>query len=772
MSYTDEQIDTMLKKKQDIDCGYNVCEMNQLLSNKVGLDAFNLLKNYVGEYKLLFRGWVDDEAILRKKGDDDLENSINGIDVRVDAIEKQIGNGQNAVTSVSSIDDLTKTTNNYDGKTIYVKDVGMFIYQDSTQTWVRDLITDKQIINVSLKSDLSNILTWNGRLCFVANDGLYRYNSLKSSWERDTFDVSKISMASSLDELNNLQNNYDGKSVYVSDVGLYRYNSVTSKWVRDLNTDKLLITAPSTDYLKNSIPSWDGRLAYVSGDGNYKYDLSSNKWVKQDFLEASGISVSNWLSNLAITPDLFLTQAGNDDLTAFYLACDKANSLNLPVTLLARTYQLSDAVDLRKASYGISTASTRFSATTLRAIANPSKSTAFVNYQNMDRAKLGGFRVDANSLFDVGIDTSYPVVGPSLNLTYETIWVRGYIKIGWLAENNSDAYFRSCAIFEPSSLADSTVVAIRCITIGGPAQFECCNLLGGKQQVSAQHITNVMCVTCGVEFMGGSWNVYSAVGTHHFGSKDTNACFTISGEIRGFTVQGGLCEANNGGYLFNGTGANNVLTGSFEFNATQTKADQGEMYLSKGTVGTKFGTLVCRFTGGFSILQNKSNLGFFDDISYSSTNTGSIVETKNVTASSGLIRSYETGYGKFFTDSYEQLGSSKIVYASTRFIFLQSQNGYYGIAGVFSNMVAQGILKIMSDDGKKYAEYRLQSAMNVDGTGIAYSLTNIVNTSTTDKKINIYYDGGNIQVFLDPDTANDTTVRKLYLSFEGFLAKV
>lgn len=484
-----------------------------------------------------------------------------------------------------------------------------------------------------------------------------------------------------------------------------------------------------------------------------------------------GVSADTWLSNLAITPDLFLTQANNDDLTAFYLACDKAKSLKLPVTLLARTYNINGSIDLRKSDYGIVTASHRFSATILKATSNPNSEKTFVLYQNMDRTKIGNFRIDVNGLFSIGLDTSYPDTGPSLNITFENIMINNYVDIAWLAGNNSDVYFENCTIIEPHSSAPSSVVTIKCITNGGPAQFNCCNLLGGKLQVSSQHTTTIMCVMSGVEFMGGSWNVYSATGTHHFGSMDTNSCFTIGGEVRGFIVNGGLCEANNGGYLFNGTGSNNVLTGNIEFNGTQVKADQGKLYLSKGTVGTKFGTLICRFVGGFAVIDNPSSIGFFDDISYKSTNNGTIVITKDVNASAGDLRNYSTSYGLFSTDKYAQLGDTGVFYVANRFYFLQGSGGYFGIASPYSNVFAQGILKVTSSDGKNYAEYRLASAKSSDGTSINYGWTELINTSTTTKKINLYYDGGNIQVFLDNEDGESGT-KKLYFSFDGFIGKI
>ena len=483
------------------------------------------------------------------------------------------------------------------------------------------------------------------------------------------------------------------------------------------------------------------------------------------------INVDTWLSNLAITPDLFLTQAGNDDLKAFYLACDKANSLNLPVTLLPRTYELSDSIDLRKASCGITTSSERFSATTLKAIANTSNASTFVNYQNMDRTKLCSFRVDANSLYDIGIDTSYPVIGPSLNITFDTIWVRGYNKIGWLAENNSDVYWKSCAIFEPGTKSDKTVISIRCVTIGGPAQFECCNFLGGKQQVAAQHITNIMCVLSGIEFLKGSWNNYSAVGTHHFSDLATNSCFTITGEIWGFSVSGGLCEASNNGYLFSGNGGNTV-TGKLQFNGTKVTPNEGSMYLDKGTLGIKYGKLVASFNGGMQNLTGLGNLNIFDDVSLDSTNNTVAAVSKYVTASSGDLRSYHAGYGEFYTDKYSQLNDTGIFYTPSRIFFLESTGGYFGVVSPFSRVPINGTLRMLTSDNKRYCEYQLSVMQKIDGSGLSYSTTKITDTSPSTSNFALYYDGnGDLQVNLGRESGDSSLVR-IHFSFTGFVGKI
>lgn len=536
---------------------------------------------------------------------------------------------------------------------------------------------------------------------------------------------------------------------------------------QDLFNQKGVTTVESVADLAG-LDVWDGRTVNVSGDSNYQYLQSKKEWIRSARKTNLGFDIDTWLQTTVITPDLFLDQAENDDLKAFYLACDKANSLNLPVTLLPRTYELNDTIDLRKANNGIATSSERFSATTLKATANPGNASTFVNYQNMDRTKLCSFRVDANSLYDIGIDTSYTIqVGPSLNITFDAIWVKGYNKIGWLAENNSDVYFKSCAIFEPGSKSDSSIVSIKCITIGGPAQFECCNFLGGKQQVSAQHITNIMCVLRGVEFLTGSWNNYSAVGSHHFASIDTNSCFTIIGELWGFDVAGGLCEASNNGYLFNGNGGN-TITGKLEFNGTKVTPNEGNMYLDKGTLGIKYGKLIASFNGGMQNLTGLDILKIFDDVSFNSTNNTVSAVSKDVVMSASAYRNYRTERSNMFSRTYAQRNDSSLVNVSPIYGTLSSTGGYYGIIDILSNKVASGDLYIISDDKMKSAQYRVTNLLDKNGN-VVWNLVEISNVSTTENKFSLYYADNNLQVILNRDDASDKTTKNVDFSFIGFI---
>lgn len=536
---------------------------------------------------------------------------------------------------------------------------------------------------------------------------------------------------------------------------------------QDLFNQKGVTTVNSTDEL-NTLDKWSGRTVNVQNVGVFSFDASSNTWQQLSQKAKIGFDIEDWLKNTIITPDLFLKQAGGDDLKAFYLACDKANSLNLPVTLLPRTYELSDSIDLRKASCGITTSSERFSATTLKAIANTSNASTFVNYQNMDRTKLCSFRVDANSLYDIGIDSSYTLqVGPSLNITFETIWVKGYNKIGWLAENNSDVYFKSCAVFEPGTKSDKTVISIRCVTIGGPAQFECCNFLGGKQQVAAQHITNIMCVLSGIEFLKGSWNNYSAVGTHHFADLATNSCFTITGELWGFDVSGGLCEASDDGYLFSGNGGNTV-TGKLQFNGTKITPNTGKMYLDRGTLGLKYGNLIASFNGGMQGLTGLDSLKIFDDVSLNSTNNTVSAISKDVVMSASAYRNYRTERSNLFSRTYTQRNDSSLVNVSPIYGTLSSNGGYYGVIDILSNKVAAGILNVISDDKRKSAQYRINNLLDANGN-VVFNIVEVSNLSTTSNKFTVYYADNNLHVILSRDFPDDKTIKNVDYSFSGFI---
>lgn len=118
MSYTDEQIDALLAKKQDIECVYNTCEMNELLANKMGLDAFNQkladllkLKDDLANYRITFQkdvnilsgavsqviiksdatqASVKDEAKARSDQDDQIRASLKTEILRATDEERRI----------------------------------------------------------------------------------------------------------------------------------------------------------------------------------------------------------------------------------------------------------------------------------------------------------------------------------------------------------------------------------------------------------------------------------------------------------------------------------------------------------------------------------------------------------------------------------------------------------------------------------------------------------------------------------------------------------
>lgn len=520
-------------------------------------------------------------------------------------------------------------------------------------------------------------------------------------------------------------------------------NSDTDGWVLATNLE----TVSVKNELSNVLPHLN-KLAYVLSEASL-YAWNGSEWLFKEKL---------------ITPDMFISEVV-DDLLGFNLACVFANQNNLPVTLLPRTYNIAGQINLSSAGYGLqSLSNSLFSQTVLKASANPDNLDVFCLFGNVDRRKLAMLCIDANGLFDTALDTTYSLqVGPSLNLTFQNIIVRGYRKIGWVSENNSDTYFDKCCIFEPKNAVSTGLISMKCITIGGPAQFTNCNFLNGKLQVSAQHIETNQCVIRGIEFMGGSWNVYNAIGTHHFPDETTNSLFIFTGEVWGFSVIGGLCEANNGGYVLNGNGGN-LVTSKLSFIQTRMSPDVGALNLQTGSINATFGATVVSIDGGFCGLSSINPSGFVDEVELLNVNYNGLTITKKYTVDLD-------GATKVDTPTLEQVYFSKALpknLKSTKYEeYKNGAGGYYGIVNFLSGKAASGSLEIMDASGVHYAKFDYTAIYNLSGV-LLKTLTSRVNVTGGSQLINAYIDAGEIQLILTNES-NSPNPNPLLVKFSGII---
>lgn len=173
-------------------------------------------------------------------------------------------------------------------------------------------------------------------------------------------------------------------------------------------------------------------------------------------------------------------------------------------------------------------------------------------FKNINRCRISDVQFNANGRSKQCINTSYDKVGPSLNNTFERVFCKGYLELGWLGENNSDVWFRECLIGEPAKSSDTN--AIKIISPGGPVQFINCNFLDSSV-VSGQYIAFTDCVNRGVVIGGIGFNVFHYTNGYLTPNTDTNLNIEIKNgfEVGPLTFTSPHIEID-GGYLIGGEG--------------------------------------------------------------------------------------------------------------------------------------------------------------------------------------------------------------------------
>lgn len=327
-----------------------------------------------------------------------------------------------------------------------------------------------------------------------------------------------------------------------------------------------------------------------------------------------------------VCPEQFRQPADVDDTASMSAAIEYARATNKSIRLTAGREYVIGPMDFsgvrRVHSQGLS------AVLKAKAGSRDGDDTAFISYRDMVRAGWNGVRIDASGEFDIGFDTTYSLsVGPSLNVTYKEVHVQGFMKIGWLAENNNDVWIENCLVFEPGATCEFTgsisgttltvtavangalsvgdhlpsqfveitalgtgtggvgtytvseartfasgflfatkfVVSYKADAIGGPVHFMNCNFLAGPVNASAQWIGLVNTVSRGMMVgADGSYNNISIAGSHIFPDPKTGLNIEIQGECWGLVANGTHFENNtSGGAIVGGTGT--LLCGSIDF---------------------------------------------------------------------------------------------------------------------------------------------------------------------------------------------------------------
>lgn len=103
---------------------------------------------------------------LNEETREDFFNSLGSLEKNTKAmLDEAIKNGAVsalAITTVNEIKDL-EDLNAWDGRIVFVKEIGNYKYDSLNQVWVRDFATDRQVVTVESITELMNLVKWNGR---------------------------------------------------------------------------------------------------------------------------------------------------------------------------------------------------------------------------------------------------------------------------------------------------------------------------------------------------------------------------------------------------------------------------------------------------------------------------------------------------------------------------------------------------------------------------------------------------------------------------------
>lgn len=178
----------------------------------------------------------------------------------------------------------------------------------------------------------------------------------------------------------------------------------------------------------------------------------------------------------------------------------------------------------------------------------------FFKITGANRLKMSNIQFNGDGKCRTCLDTSFDVVGPSLNNSYERVFCKGYTHIGWIGENNSDVWFNECLICEPGVDVSQTY-ACKFISPGGPIQFMNCNFLD-TSIVAGQYIAFTDCVNRGIVVDGVGFNILHYTNGYLTQSPNTKLTIEIKegSECGSIILTSPHIEIDKSGFLLGGSG--------------------------------------------------------------------------------------------------------------------------------------------------------------------------------------------------------------------------
>ena len=241
-----------------------------------------------------------------------------------------------------------------------------------------------------------------------------------------------------------------------------------------------------------------------------------------------------------------------NDTTAIAAALAAAQAANRPLYFPAGTYLTSDIVDGSNIDWigdGVYTViKARSGSTTLLTLTDGPHGTAAAK-------RMSGFILDAAGIANTCLNSSWPTVGPSLRHDFRDIYMRGYLTIGWIGDNNNDCEFSHITVENNSSTPD-TSIAGRFHASGGGIAFNNC-VFALPIQLSCQTGTIRDGYNFGIVLDGASWNSISKHNGYLYANPVTHNNLDVATgiEVAGISLFGTHIENSyNDGCILGGVG--------------------------------------------------------------------------------------------------------------------------------------------------------------------------------------------------------------------------
>lgn len=317
MSYTDEQIDALLAKKQDIECAYNTCEMNELLANKLGLDAFKQqladllnLQKELANYRTLFQKDVDILSSTVSK--QTAQNNLTKISINDEA---QTRISEDALIRKTLATEISRATE--EERRIY--DVISMLAKPISNSYATYALAQADIANIP-KNTMVHVTSDTTE----SNNGLYVYDGKTLTLVRgDALEQAKLLINTQSDVVKNLIDQVK--------LGLFKNNETLFFSIKELNYVQSLIDQIKLGLMKN-IEVLSGVILRSDKD----YDTLSNNNSK--------LLLGQQLANSAINSLDNKVDNSKDEYNDIYLGQQVANHAiaQLSVNLADKEKRLSD----------------------------------------------------------------------------------------------------------------------------------------------------------------------------------------------------------------------------------------------------------------------------------------------------------------------------------------------------------------------------------------------------------------------------------------------